>query len=57
MKREQANEILDARRRGRYVPQHRIIEALQTTGDLIEAVKPRRRALAPIGRPLRELRA
>ena len=34
MTREQANKILDARRRGLYFPQYAILTALFVTGDL-----------------------
>lgn len=44
MTRQQANQLLNAVRRGRYVPEHAIITALQTTGDLTHAVRPRKRA-------------
>lgn len=56
MTRQQANQLLNAVRRGRYVPEHAIITALQTTGDLTRAVRPRKRATTFAGLPRRGAR-
>lgn len=42
MTRAQATQILDAVRRGRYVPQHRINAALFACGDLAAIPVPKR---------------
>lgn len=44
MTRAQANKLLDRVRRGRYAPEHQILTALQATGDLTHATRPKKRA-------------
>lgn len=49
MTREQAHRVLDVVRRGRYVPEQTILEALHATGDLPQPMKPRKRRCMAAG--------